>query len=1445
MSGTSTLSPTAKYDDQGIYVSLIVGGVLLVVFGGLMAFLYYTPILWLKRFYRPNHTIEPAPPPSARAPSAAAVAAAQRVLREAAPDESNLPIPEAVFAEHTVRPHGHNGRAVTRRKRLGISLPFLSTFFIRPTWQDWISIEEPSLRDRTDGALSPVHYRNPAPAPRHTSDRSFVPLQAPSSAYRLGRSGRAGREDAEGSGAALPSPVGAGTAAVAAAEVSSGGFSPRSAAAPQSYGAVEESPGRPHEPGTSADRAASATSLQPALPKTAVDPLVAVYLFTLKFFFSLMFLGEIFTVWIMLIAKKDNYMERTLIVRDLHNCSSFNDNETGCEMQKPFCYYHGDGLGCAVVPLHGLYDLTVLNIRPRSPRWMAVGLLNVGFCVVIVGLTLLYVRRVGQYVEAVMANQMRHALGYRVVCVRGLDSTDIRSEEAFRQAFLQLPVYFPNASPTSSSSPMPTTTHAASTTTTPTGGGGGASGGGGGGGGGGAGGNGSRSVFVEVDDNEEGYVVCGCSGLNCLFSIAGVQYYVVRRSDATFTEPDKVEQVLITRMPPFGMLESIAETESAMADLQEAIADEKALRRRLMLRYETQSCTTMRRRRHGGGGGASRRPPERTTSVLVSSDDGADVGVVATSTHGSPIDDGSDAVLMTRGPFPGCCDTVPAVPYYEAIFFRHAHDMNMALEQVPRQPVAGAAFVVFKDALCAFEFTQLFTARFGGLFSSLTATIAGPPGRIFQNSLTAGRCALWARFTLIFLLYVVLLFTWSVPISVLGSLEELSQVSKSPLLHRYAELPEWLRSLLNAYLPVGTLALLNIALPHLIRFLVRAMGAFNRAECDGGQLYMQYVFMVVTAVIFQAAFQGAMSRLTGLLKRADQSSLIDFFVSCISPSNGYFYAKVITATCLSTWVELLDPIGILMALLLRGGAHIQRNYDALFLPCELELPRLLSFDLMVLSMGLLFHMTAPLLGLLVVGYFLVRYWTQRTKHCDRYRPTLSPAHDCTDFGVPAQVIRCVMWLYCFAEVCGVLLMSLRDQRAGVVLCSLTLATGLTLTVYVYVKTRRWTASLANARRFARNAHHLHRQHPPAPSAPRPTATTPLRSCAQPSPPSTSAGPTAAAAAGGGGASIDGRAAASTSANASGSSQLYAGSDTAYEDQDDAAGQQRSADNRNSAVQEEGVLESYEHVTLNQVLFDTTRNPFLSHLLPRKPGVTMRYQPKHQRLATVDAAAEVRVMKETTFVVERYWDRGMTWFEADANGYWNLDNGADIGDDGDDGGDDGDDGDDGDAAALSYAHNDGDDAAHTREGEGHPAKPAPAVNGRRADVPPPAVSQSCTNGGRRTLAAVSMADLTGAAQQLLGRRHPTVVVTTATASPVAATHADVSSAWTNASASASAGTRTQDRSTASTPPVLPLRSTEEQRAESELEQSLLRQSVYPDSATTEPALTVHVADDARR
>lgn len=1160
------LAPTATFDDQGLYFSLILCAVLLGVFVPLVSLLMSTKRLWVTRLYRTNHTAEPEPAsPCGYNGSAAATSPPLRSMSDNNVHE---------YTQTVRSPTGQRER-VTRRKRLGVSLPYPASFLTPLSWRDWFRIDEavPHLADGiTEGALTPPTRiaggapssaplyspsmpppsgpRQPSTSPTQNSHSPRSPTLQGATERNVTVMGPSTSFDDDGHAQCLTS-----------AEMDHHGR-------PLSYGAMAP----PDHHGATRclteeidDPTPSHHMPNDGLPKTARDPQVSLYLFTLKYFATFMLLGEFFTIWICVVASTGDYNEYMLVSYDTHKCHQSDLNLTECAGKLPYCSYSVDG-GCAPVPLPGLYDLTVKNLAPRDAKWYPVVLLNLGFCASIVICTLYYVRVVSEYVGKVSAYQLQHALGYRVVCIRGPDPEDTRSKDHFVKRYLQEDAYFP---------PIPS--HRADS----------------------------------YDEDEDCYETVSCSGLGCLFGTMGFHYYTTYRSDAVFTQAGKIKQILFTREPLWGMYRAMHHTESALADLQNAIAEEKALRRK---QYYAQGGVVVPQtplygyRRH--------RPSFYIAVDNAAAPPDGNAAAVPGDIHvqGDAPDD-----LMTCAPFPSCCHKIPAVPYYEERFIRRAERLNQMIAQVPLQPTSSATFVVFADCISAFEFANLFSIQFGGCAKTATARIAGPPGEIISNNLQSQKHLLGCRFIILSILFVILIFTYSIPIGFLGSLDSLAYLpwfGESFLLLYKTEVPDKMRGAINAFLPVIVLAIFNTFLPDIIHFFVIAMGAFNRTDCEGGHLYLQYLFMVLTAVIFQAALQGGFEQLSLIVSSAESGSVADFFVNCVTPNTGgYFYAKVLTSIGMSVWLDILDPVALLKALFLRGRAQVQRNYDALFMPCERDLPRRYAFDLTLLAIGILFHMTVPLLGLFVALYFLVRYWATRSRLYDRYRPTLPTSQQCTDFGISAQVLRSVMWLYCLAETGGVLLLSLRGHQDGVIFCSISLVIGLVLLGYVNVATRRWTATLGRVRSLSRRG-----------------VLRPAGPVAASGSPQQSAAPMPAAHEGGSG-------------SHSPTTQVHA-QRTVYDD-DNALDDSFGPDGEDAGDdREEAMMDAYENVRFT--VFDTVhnQNPFVGHLLPRLPDVRYRYQPKHQRLALIDVDAEVQKLYEAQFVVERFWDKGMTWFEAD-------------------------------------------------------------------------------------------------------------------------------------------------------------------------------------------------------
>ncbi|KAH8608796.1 putative Calcium dependent channel 7TM region putative phosphate [Trypanosoma vivax] len=740
--------------------------------------------------------------------------------------------------------------------------------------------------------------------------------------------------------------------------------------------------------------------------KTPLDPQVALYVYFLKIFATIFVVGFCLNAWICALSATDNYLETTAMERDEEKCHEMDGNVMKCMSKRPYCRYMDDER-CYPEPLDGLYDLSVQNISPRSWRLWCVALLDVVFSLFFVFTVLLYLWRVDTYVEAVMKRQLKNALGHRVAVVYGLRNEEL-SELVFREKFLTESAYFGPGKPYKNlihCIPNRLVTSCSSVDVEE------------GGDSGGDGGGRKKRRGGAAARNEEVYHQCEVKGTICPFSMCACIPVETPRENAVFLEEGSVKQLLFPRDPPRGMYKWIQRTEVAMQGFHEAVADSRAFHRL------SENLSDAGRRKL------------------------------------------AKKLLFMRPPFPFCCGSVRKEDYWSEELVNSAAHLNRCISTIPCNVGSGGAFVIFGDALDAYEFVNLVKLQQSSI-SSIWSDVAGPPEEVIQGSLSRDRRVGWFKKAIVLGLFIVMLFFWSIPVSFLSSIDNFQHVPGMEwIATSFRRLPQWLHAVVVTLLPVIVLGLFNLLLPKIMSLFALSMGVINKAERDIGVMWLMYLFMVLTGVVFQAALQGGLQELASILSNPSGESIAEFFVALVTPTGGFWYARVIIAALFSTWVTFLDPVAFFMALVRGNFVNVQRVYDKLFAPCLFEWPELYSFDLSILAMGLLFHMTVPLLSFFVGIYFVVRYFTQRAMLYDRYRPDLHPRYHCTAFEAPAMAIRSSCFLYCLGCLGDVLFMSMRQHIGGVVICSFTTVFSIALFAYVYMVTRRWTNSLSNVRRL--------------------------------------------------------------------------------------------------------------------------------------------------------------------------------------------------------------------------------------------------------------------------------------------------------------------------------------------------------------------------------------------
>ncbi|CAD2219469.1 hypothetical protein AGDE_16688 [Angomonas deanei] len=533
--------------------------------------------------------------------------------------------------------------------------------------------------------------------------------------------------------------------------------------------------------------------------KISLDPQATLYVFTLKYIFTFLLLGQIFMIAVALIANTEDAVEYYIVKKDVHSCNTTlnNNNETACLSLKPYCNYVNLSLAssldsknsrssklrssntfsttkrgksmllainnnvevvgqCLPVALRGIYDFSVKNIRPSSTNWYYVALLDSAYVLLFTFLFYLFVvKKMHPYIQRVLREQIRNALGYKVVCVRGLEEEDMSSKELFKQRFLSEEAYFGEEDLPQASK--------------------------------------NKRARAIHEDGHDYYEFMDCNGFNCLFSTFMCRYYVSSRENATFTKKNKVRQIFFSRRSPPNMYDIIHATEKSMGQLQEWVAREKAERRRL-------SFFSQNNNHH----------------------------------HHN---ENEEYLLETRRCIPHCLETEKAVPHYIEQFTHDAKLLNAYIEKVPLEKKNGVVYIVFDDALAAFEFINFFSMKYGGWHSNATVSLAGPPGHLIENNIKASKVALLVRFLCLFLFYVVLLFTWSIPVGFVSSIDNLASIpTVGNIFYKYYtdEVPTVIRNFITTFLPVVMLGLFNIILPFLIRFIVLLMGAINKKRMRWG-----------------------------------------------------------------------------------------------------------------------------------------------------------------------------------------------------------------------------------------------------------------------------------------------------------------------------------------------------------------------------------------------------------------------------------------------------------------------------------------------------------------------------------------------------------------------------------------------------------------------------------
>ena len=771
--------------------------------------------------------------------------------------------------------------------------------------------------------------------------------------------------------------------------------------------------------------------------RVVTDPEAVVYLFFLKLCAVMFFVGGLGTVWTAVAAATDDYLVRFNVANDPQNCAG-KLFESDCS-DNVFCQYTVLNASstspklagyCSVSTQPGLYDLSVQNVAPSDWRWWIFGIGSLWFAVVAAYALYRGCRRLDSYVMWVMKRQMQRSRGYRTVLVSGLElglvpaptpgaeSSPADADAGVKAQFLQLYVrndtYF-----------LPSSATEQQGTFYPGGG----------------------TLAVRVGSPERGVNEA---------TTAVASYRSWRSFGCCLSLPTEVVSVP-------GEVDLSAEVEEvavercgdALSELDVAVKEYEARRSELEDAMQEEASWLAAE--------AAKKASKETESTEASTDERDRVN--------------EEKVLMRRVASNYFLTKVPAVEYAAGEVRKAAELVNKKIDEMSKEQkevangavYTGTLAIRFRTALAAFEFESLFNAAFGsGAFlSNRRACIAGPPAGLVGSSLSANRLVVQVVSVLISIAFFWLVFFWAVPVGFLGSLDSLATLPApiGPFFSKFTKaLPVTVRGTLQAYLPVIVLAVFNIVLPSLVRAFAVKKGAATKAQVEKSSLRMLSTFMVMTGVVMQAALQGGLSQLAAVIQRPSQEAVVAIIIAVVSPQGGYWYAKLLSAAFLSTFLNALLLPQVPMVMLKSKKCTTQRAYDALYARQPIETTYFLACDMVVLAVGLFFHSTVPLLSFCAALYFAMELWIYRWLLLDVHEPEQRPDDEAmSDFSKCSYVMRGLCGLLIVACAGGALVTGLQDHYGSMALCIASAVVSGALLVHVSRVVVRWQPHVLVAR----------------------------------------------------------------------------------------------------------------------------------------------------------------------------------------------------------------------------------------------------------------------------------------------------------------------------------------------------------------------------------------------
>eukprot|EP01006_Ploeotia_vitrea_P057954 TRINITY_DN68523_c0_g1_i1.p1 TRINITY_DN68523_c0_g1~~TRINITY_DN68523_c0_g1_i1.p1 ORF type:complete len:742 (-),score=17.45 TRINITY_DN68523_c0_g1_i1:829-3054(-) len=226
---------------------------------------------------------------------------------------------------------------------------------------------------------------------------------------------------------------------------------------------------------------------------------------------------------------------------------------------------------------------------------------------------------------------------------------------------------------------------------------------------------------------------------------------------------------------------------------------------------------------------------------------------------------------------------------------------------------------------------------------------------------------------IITLLFIALLFVWSIPIGFLSNLDNLARIPGiGKGFARLLKFTPTFTNFLNGYMPLIVATVFNLILPKIMEFATE-LEAPHTEGAFISRCYRKYFgFSFCVLVFFQAIFAGGLIGIPALLEtEGDQNhaeKVLQLISSVVSPTVPLFVVMLLNAGMMGSWVRALRISPLALETLKVKKALNAEEVVSLYNPEPIIWWREYVDLFLPLSITMLFSVTVPLVALLSVVF---------------------------------------------------------------------------------------------------------------------------------------------------------------------------------------------------------------------------------------------------------------------------------------------------------------------------------------------------------------------------------------------------------------------------------------------------------------------------------------------